>query len=228
MNRRIRYRNHLVVGYAGLLFPRCVFLLAQLIGLGVGHVTELLDSSGEDLRGENAVCLVDRDADHPLEHAGKKSMATETNEQLRVVIEDLHPILHPVDHPDMVITVNGNPFGPREVSWAVAGFAKGTDEFAVAIEDLDAVVEGISHVEIAVPVDRQSPWPGEISRRGEFVFVPAGADPTLQLQSVSVVNQNLILVDVSNIEKPIFGIDGQPTRFDQSVSDNVFRLVLWR
>ena len=58
-------------------------------------------------------CLVDSDADHALKLAGEKSMAAETDQQLGFLIEDLHAILHPVDHPDVVIAVDGDAFGPR-------------------------------------------------------------------------------------------------------------------
>ena len=210
-----RCRSGILVGCASLLLPQRVFFLAQLIGLSVGHVAELLHSSGEDFRGEDAVRLVDDDSDQALKLAGKKSMAAETDQQLGFLIEDLHPILHSVDHPDVVIAVDGNALWAREVSRAVARFAECADEFAVAIEDLDAVVQSVGDVQIAFLVDRQSRRPGEIAGCGEFVFVSAGADPALQLQSVSVVDQDLILFDVGNVEQAVLGIDGEPAGFDQ-------------
>ena len=153
-------------------------------------------------------------------------MSAETDEQLRFLIEDLHAVLHPVDDPDVVVAVDGDTFGTREVSGPVAGFAEGADELSVAIEDLDPVVEGVGDVEIAVVVDRQPRGPGEIAGSGEFMFMSAGANPALQLQSVSVVNQNLILIDIRDVEKPVLGVDRHPAGFHQSIGDDVFGLML--
>src|SRR5579862_3941272 len=108
------------------------------------------------------------------------------------MIEDLHPVLHSVDHPNMVVAVDGNALRPGKVSRAVAGLAEHADEFAVAIEYLNAIIQSISYIKIALLVNCQTRWPGEIAGRSEFVFVPAGANPALQLQRIRVVHQNLI------------------------------------
>ena len=155
-------------------------------------------------------------------------MSAKTDEQLRFLIEYLYPVLHPVDDPDVAIAVDGDTFGTREVSRPVAGFAEGADELSIAIEDLDAVVQGVGDVEIAFLIDRQSRWPGEISGGGEFMFMSAGTNPALQLQSVGVVNQNLILIDIGNIEKAVLGVDRHPPGFHQSISDHVFGFDAWR
>src|SRR5579864_1595219 len=104
-------------------------------------------------------------------------MATETDQQLRIFIEDLDAVLHTVDHPDVVIAVDGDTFWSCEVPGTVASFAEHGNEFPVTIEDLDTIVETVGDIEIAIMVDRHSRRPGEITRSGKRVFLSAGADP---------------------------------------------------
>src|SRR5579872_2419334 len=108
-------------------------------------------------------------------------MSAEAYEQLRLLIENLHAVLHPIDYPNVIVAVDGNAFRPCEVAWPVARFAKGADEFAVAVEDLDAVVQRVSDIKIAFSVHRQSPRPGKIARCGERVLLSASAHPAFQL-----------------------------------------------
>src|SRR5580693_6560873 len=166
-NHRLGCGSHwarLLVGSSRFLLPHRFLFLACLLGLSVGHIAELLHPAGEDLRSEDAILLIDGQTGYALKHTGEKSVATETDQQLRFLVEDLDAILLSIDHPDVVIAIDGNALGTREVSWAVAGFAKGGDELAIAIEDLNAVVEGVGHVEIAFAIHRQARRPGKVAR----------------------------------------------------------------
>ena len=73
-------------------------------------------------------------------------MAAKSDQQLRLLIEHLHPVLHAIRHPDVPIGIDCHSFGAREISRAVAGFAERAHEFAVGVKNLDAVVHGVADV----------------------------------------------------------------------------------
>ena len=57
------------------------------------------------------------------------------------------------------------------------------------------------------------------------MLLTAGTHLALQLQRVSVVNQNLVLIDIGNIEQPVLDVDRQATRPHQTFRDHVFGFV---
>ena len=56
----------------------------------------------------------------------------------------------------------------------------------------------------------------EIAGRGQLVLLAAGADAAHRLQGVGVVHQNLVLLRIDDVEQPVFGVDGESYRIDQT------------
>lgn len=58
------------------------------------------------------------------------------------------------------------------------------------------------------------------------MFLSASADAALQLETVGVIHQNLVLFDIGNIEQPVLRIDGHAAGSDQPFGDDVGGFVL--
>ena len=73
-------------------------------------------------------------------------MLAKVNQQATFTIKHLHAALDFVDYPDVVITIERNTLGPREMPRPIAGFAEFADEIAFGIKDLYPVVQCVSNI----------------------------------------------------------------------------------
>src|SRR5215472_11238454 len=109
-------------------------------------------------------------------------MPAKNDQQLPLLVEDLHPVLHAVGNPDMTVAVDRHSLRSRKIARTVAVLAIGQDELSVGIEHLNAIIQRVAYIKIAISINRQSGRLREISGRSQFVIVPGGPDLTQQLE----------------------------------------------
>src|ERR1700687_1196975 len=153
-------------------------------------------------------------------------MPAKGDQQLRLLVENLHAILLPIGHPDVAIGVNRHSLGTSEISGAVSRLAEGADELAVGVEDLDAVVQGIANVQIAIRVDRDARRFRKVARRGELVIMSGSTDLAQQLETICVIDQYLVQSHIGYIEQTVFFIDRHRAGLDHPTLDDIYRLVI--
>src|ERR1700687_3961371 len=134
-------------------------------------------------------------------------MPAKGDQQLRLLVENLHAILLPISYPDVAIGVNRHPLGASEISGAIPRFAEGAHELAVGVENLDAVVQGIAHIKIYILVDCDARRLRKVAWRGEFVIVSGSTDLAQQLETICVIDQYLVQSHIGHIEESVFPID---------------------
>ena len=99
------------------------FFAARFLGgsFGIRDVVKHLHSTGILFGGEDAILLVDGNADERLELARKFAVAgADVSQQLSVAIEDLEAVFKLIGHPDVSVSVDCDAFRPGEVPWSVA------------------------------------------------------------------------------------------------------------
>src|ERR1700685_4185043 len=153
-------------------------------------------------------------------------MAAKTNQELSFLIKHLHSVLHAVGYPDVAVAVDRNPFRAREVSRPVTRLAECADEGPIAIEYLNAIVERVGYVEIAITINCQPSRTSEVAGSSKRVFLSGGADSALQLKGVRVIDEHLILIDIGNVEQPVFDINCHGAGPHKSIGNNIDRLML--
>src|SRR5215472_3258838 len=104
----------------GLLLPLRGSFFAERFCLRVGHVAELLHAARIDLRGKDAVALVDRNANDALELPRQQAVSPERDAQLPLGGEDLDAVLHTIGNPYVAVTIDRDALRPRKISRPVA------------------------------------------------------------------------------------------------------------
>src|SRR5208283_3376854 len=97
--------------------------------------------------------------------------------------------------------------GPGKVSWTIAVFAENADEISVGVKDLDPIVESIGHIHVAILIQRNTLWCTKIAWRGELMVLAACANASQQLESVRIVDNDLILLCVHDVKQTVLSID---------------------